>query len=281
MFALGFEKIENLEAYTKVKSIWLECNGITQISGLDHMKGMRCLYLHQNKITKMENLHTFSRLHILNLSHNQIRSVEGLENCTELMTVDLSHNKIKAITDCESLQQLPKLSHLDLKSNQIQDKDNIVPFVTGLSQIISLYLMNNPCVRLISQLRRQLVLASKTLYYFDDRPISEVERKCIEAFEEGGKEAEDAVRKKAAADHRALLTCGMERNKKLDEEGRAERKKVFKRMMEEVKQEKASLVEQLDEVIRQLETMDSDSIEYRRLFDKKYKLEKEVKQDWY
>jgi len=42
----GFEKIENLEAYHKVKSIWLECNGITQISGLEHMKGMRCLYLH-------------------------------------------------------------------------------------------------------------------------------------------------------------------------------------------------------------------------------------------
>ena len=40
---VGFEKIENLEAFTKVKSIWLECNCIKKIEGLDHMTGLRCL----------------------------------------------------------------------------------------------------------------------------------------------------------------------------------------------------------------------------------------------
>lgn len=39
----GFSKIQNLEAYTKVKSIWLESNGIEEISGLDHMKGLRMM----------------------------------------------------------------------------------------------------------------------------------------------------------------------------------------------------------------------------------------------
>jgi len=53
----------------------------------------------------------------LNLSHNTIRVVEGLEHCPELMTLDLSHNKIQNITDCDQLKTLPKLAHLDLKSN--------------------------------------------------------------------------------------------------------------------------------------------------------------------
>ena len=72
-----------------------------------------------------------------------------------------------------------------------------MPFMQGLQEIVSIYLLNNPCVRLISGLRRQLVLACPTLYYLDDRPITDLERRRIIAFEEGGKEAEDKVRQEA------------------------------------------------------------------------------------
>ena len=40
---IGLDKIEALEAYHKVKSIWLESNTIKKIENLDHMTGMRCL----------------------------------------------------------------------------------------------------------------------------------------------------------------------------------------------------------------------------------------------
>lgn len=118
------------------------------------MDGMRCLYLHQNKIPRMENLLTFTKLAVLNLSHNNIRVVEGLENCMELNTLDLSHNEISSITDCDILTTLPQLHHLDLKSNKITDGDNIVPFVAQLPEIISIYFGQNPCVRMISNLRK-------------------------------------------------------------------------------------------------------------------------------
>ena len=68
-------------------------------------------------------------------------------------------------------------------------------------------------MRLISGLRRQLVLASKTLYFFDDRPITEPERKCMLAFEEGGKEAEAEVRRQAELEFRRKISSGYERNK--------------------------------------------------------------------
>jgi len=46
----GFKKIECLEKYTHLKSIWLESNGLCKIEGLDHQKRLRMLMLNQNTI---------------------------------------------------------------------------------------------------------------------------------------------------------------------------------------------------------------------------------------
>lgn len=156
-----------------------------------------------------------------------------------------------------------------------------MPFVSGLPQIVSLYLLNNPCIRLVSGLRRALIIACPTLYYLDDRPISELDRRCILAFEEGGKEAETKVREEAAAEYRAKLRCGYERNKTIEDESRVERKKQFKRMMEDVRQEKEQVTAKLAKVKKQLKGMDPDSIAFRRLYTEQYELEREVRQDWY
>ena len=69
------------------------------------------------------------------------------------------------------------------------------------------------------------MLASETLYYLDDRPITDVERRCLKAFEAGGKEAEAEVRKEAELEMRAKLRCGVERNKQLEDDSKVERKR--------------------------------------------------------
>jgi dynein assembly factor 1 len=43
LYYAGFVKIENLENYTGVKSLWLESNGIEKIENLGHMTELRCL----------------------------------------------------------------------------------------------------------------------------------------------------------------------------------------------------------------------------------------------
>ena len=52
-------------------------------------------------------------------------------------------------------------------------------------------------------------------------------------------------------------------------------------MMASVQQEKESVTQELKNVMQMLKGMDSDTPEYRRLYDKKYRLEREVRQDWY
>ena len=134
----------------------------------------------------MENMLSFSRLKILDLAHNLITEVEGLENCRQLMTLNLSFNKIRNIVDCEQLKELPKLNHLDLRSNFIEDADNVVPFVGDLPAVHTLFLNNNPCLNMIRHSRRKLIVANKTLFILNDKEVSEIERERVEAFAEGG-----------------------------------------------------------------------------------------------
>ena len=81
------------------------------------------------------------------------------------------------------------------------------------------------------------------LYYLDDRPVTEIERAGIQAFKEGGKEAEMKVRDE-------LVRKQQKRNcpstKKLTEqlsEAKQARKAAFKKMCDDVKDEKQALVE--------------------------------------
>ena len=55
-------------------------------------------------------------------------------------------------------------------------------------------LKGNPCVRKMPAYRRPMLVAMPGLAYLDDRPVHEVERIAIEAFQRGGKEEEKKAR---------------------------------------------------------------------------------------
>jgi dynein assembly factor 1 len=92
-FLVGFTKIQNLEGYVNLKSIWLECNGIKQISGLSHLKKLRMMYILSISLNNQ-----YSYLH-----QNAIEKIEGLEELVNLVTINLSYNKIKKIEGLSAL----------------------------------------------------------------------------------------------------------------------------------------------------------------------------------
>jgi Leucine-rich repeat (LRR) protein len=57
-----------------------------------------------------------------------IQRVEGLEGLVNLKNLDLQQNLIPDVESCEELLKLPELQSLDLKNNQIDDRDKVVPF---------------------------------------------------------------------------------------------------------------------------------------------------------
>jgi len=192
----GFRKIEGLDAYWNVRSLFLECNGIRKLENLECMPELVSLYLQSNCIAEIENLDALQNLQYLNLSHNSLSRVSGLQNLQRLETLNLSANKLEDVVALAGLAERPTLKSVDVSCNYFEDGDALLDFWSGsLSQVECLYLQHNPCSRALKDARRRLVSSLPKLRWIDERPVTSMERAGCEAWAQGGKEAEMSAKK--------------------------------------------------------------------------------------
>lgn len=79
-----------LQAYTGLKTLYLESNAIADIEGLEALTNLRCLYLGKNMIHQAAGLETLTQLESLDLSDNDIHCIEGLKSLNKLKFLSLA-----------------------------------------------------------------------------------------------------------------------------------------------------------------------------------------------
>lgn len=150
---------------------------------------------------------------------------------------------------------LPKLSNLDLKNNQIADREKVVPFFSQLQSLTALYLKGNPCIRHISKYRKTLTANIRNLNYLDDRPVFEIERLAANAWLRGGDDEEKRVRQEYQEKKANQQKSFGKFARQHEEEGKKRRKEILKRMLDELRDEKEEMIKKRDQMKEEYDSM--------------------------
>lgn len=184
----GFIKIENLEEYTYLKSLWLDSNGLQRIENISFLESLRCLFLQRNLLTKIENLSGLNSLVQLDLSENRLQRLENLSILPSLSSLNVSKNALVTVESIVHLSECKALSNVDLSNNKLTGEE-IIDVLGSMKVLLSINLKGNPVASEITNFRKKVVSSVKTLKYLD-RPIFELERATTEAWAKGGRDAE-------------------------------------------------------------------------------------------
>ncbi len=187
----GFEKIEALDDYTGLKTLWLEGNSITTIENLDHLKDLRCLYLQENGIEIVSGLDELTQLAQLNLSDNMISDIphDAFAALPQLESLQLCRNRLKTAASIAAVAESPGLTSLDLTGNGLDDITVLEDVFARMAGLRVLILTGNDIIKTMSAVapyRFTMIASLPGLTYLDDKPVFDDERQAVDAWREAG-----------------------------------------------------------------------------------------------
>jgi len=248
----GFSKIDQLDEFINLRALYLDHNCIRRIENLDKLTQLRCLYLQSNLITKIEGLESLPNLMTLNLSHNQITTIENLGSLHKLQTLDLSYNYLLDGESLGGLVECQSLTSVDLSNNDTKYSDCILPVFMAMKHLSCLYLRENPVKREFSNYRKLMITSIPTLLYLDERPVNDNERRTAEAWQRGGREAEEQEKIKIHQEKKERDQQNFLENKEREERARLRKKLELERIEREAKEKREELLKKKQTV---METM--------------------------
>jgi hypothetical protein len=190
----GYQRIENLDAYTGCKGLFVESNGLTKIEGLEAMVDLRTIYLQQNLLTSIENLSHLKQLRVIDLSQNKLTHLSGLDQLPLLNTLNVAQNRITNAEGLRHLENCLPIENLDLSCNKLEDVE-ILDVFAKMPKLYSLKFAGNPVVSNTRHFRKTSLCKLPNVRYLD-RPVTSLERMAALAYQDGGREAEIACRDK-------------------------------------------------------------------------------------
>lgn len=116
----------------------------------------------------------------------------------------------------------------------------------------------NPCVRKVSMYRKRLTVGMKNLAYLDDRPVFEIERLAATAWAEGGAEAENDAKVKYHEAKDAKMRQYTARGRDIEEKAKKQRKDYMKKMLDELRDEKESIIKKREDLKATYKKMNDD-----------------------
>lgn len=194
-------KIDKLDPYVNLKALWLNNNAISIIDKLGALQKLTCLYLQANLIETIQGLDELVNLKTLVLSNNYITKIEGLSKCKMLSQLEIDHNRLREPEDLVELIENTEISILNMSDNCIA-KEEFIETLEKLPNLRVLRMDGNPVTRTMDNYRRKMIIRNHELRFLDDAPVDEDERRIVEAWNLGGKEAEMAERAKIKEEKR-------------------------------------------------------------------------------
>lgn len=182
----GWKCIEPcIGAYTGVKALWLEGNGLGEIQNLDALVELRCLYVQQNCLRSLEGLHNNQQLDAINACQNALTKIDHISHLSKLHTLQVANNHLGDASSVEHLTSCPSISVLDLQNNKLEDPV-VLDILASMPDLRVLQMQGNPVTRKIKHYRKTVIARCQQLTYLDDRPVFEDERRTTSAWARAG-----------------------------------------------------------------------------------------------